>query len=37
MEIEDEETFRAGLKEDFGITPHHPNYPEMVKIWPGSR
>jgi len=37
LEIDDEETFRAGLAEDFGITPDHPKYLEMLKIWRGSR
>jgi hypothetical protein len=37
LEVEDEETFRAGLEEDFGINPDHPRYKEMLKIWRGSR
>src|ERR1017187_1179391 len=37
LEVEDEETFRAGLEEDFGIRPDHPRYKEMLKIWRGSR
>jgi hypothetical protein len=35
--VDDEETFRAGLEEDFGIGPDHPKYREMLKIWRGSR
>jgi len=37
LEVDDEETFRAGLEEDFGISPDHPRYNEMLKIWRGSR
>jgi mannose-6-phosphate isomerase class I len=37
LEVDDEETFRAGLEEDFGITPDHPKYAEMLRIWRGSR
>jgi hypothetical protein len=37
LEAEDEETFRAGLNEDFGIAPNHPKYKEMIKIWRGSQ
>jgi phosphoenolpyruvate synthase/pyruvate phosphate dikinase len=37
LEIDDEETFRAGLEEDFGIKPDHPKFREMLKIWRGSR
>jgi hypothetical protein len=37
LEVEDEETFRAGLEEDFGIKPDHPGYKEMLKIWRGPR
>jgi hypothetical protein len=37
LQLDDEETFRSGLKEDFGITPDHPKYVEMLKIWRGSR
>jgi hypothetical protein len=33
----DEETFKAGLEEDFGIKPDHPRFAEMLKIWRGSR
>ncbi len=37
LEVGDEDTFRTGLEEDFGITPDHPKYGEMLKIWRGSR
>jgi hypothetical protein len=37
LRVDDEETFRAGLAEDFGITQDHPKYSEMLKIWRGSR
>jgi hypothetical protein len=37
LEVGDEETFRAGLAQDFGITPNHPKYTEMLRIWRGSR
>jgi hypothetical protein len=37
LEVDEEETFRAGLEEDFGIKPDHPKYGEMLKIWRGSR
>lgn len=37
LEVDDEETFKLGLKEDFGITPDHPKYAEMLKIWRGAR
>jgi hypothetical protein len=37
LEVDDEETFREGLAEDFGITLDHPRYAEMLKIWRGSR
>jgi hypothetical protein len=37
LEIDDEETFKVGLEEDFGITPDHPKYDEMLKIWRGSK
>ena len=33
MESEDIETFRAGLKDDLGITEDHPNYETMLSIW----
>jgi hypothetical protein len=33
----DEETFKAGLEDDFGIKPDHPKFAEMLKIWRGSR
>jgi hypothetical protein len=37
LEVDDEVTFKVGLEEDFGITPDHPKYGEMLKIWRGSR
>ncbi len=37
LEIRDEEAFKAGLQEDFGIKPDHPKFTEMLKIWRGSR
>lgn len=37
LEAEDEETFKRGLEEDFGIRPDHAKYAEMLKIWRGSR
>jgi plasmid stabilization system protein ParE len=37
LEVDDEETFRAGLEEDFGIVPDHPRYAEMLKIWRDSQ
>jgi hypothetical protein len=37
LAVSDEETFKAGLAGDFGITPDHPKYPEMLKIWRGVR
>jgi len=33
MEIDDEETFRAGLAEEFGITPEHPRYKQIMDAW----
>jgi hypothetical protein len=33
LELDDEEAFKAGLKEDFGITPDHTGFKEMLKIW----
>jgi len=33
----EEETFKAGLQEEFGITPDHPRFGEMLKIWRASR
>jgi len=37
LQTNDEETFKKGLAEDFGINPDHPKYAEMLKIWRGSR
>ena len=37
LEVDDEETFKTGLVEDFGIRPDHPRYGEMLRIWRGSR
>jgi hypothetical protein len=37
LEVGDEETFKAGLAEDFGIKSDHPKYSEMLKIWRGAR
>jgi hypothetical protein len=37
LEVDDEETFKSGLENDFGIAPDHPKYGEMLKIWRGSR
>jgi hypothetical protein len=37
LQIRDEETFKAGLEEDFGIRPDHPKYNDMLKIWRGPR
>jgi hypothetical protein len=37
LEADDEETFQAGLEEDFGITSDHPKYREMFRIWRGAR
>ncbi len=37
LQVDDEETFKAGLEEDFGIKPDHPKYGEMIRIWRGSR
>ncbi len=37
LEIDDEETLRTGLDQDFGIRSDHPKYKEMLKIWRGSR
>jgi len=37
LEIDDEETFKQGLQEDFGIMPDHPKYQEMLKIWRGQQ
>ena len=37
LQAGDEETFVAGLKEDFGIAPEHPKFKEMLTIWRGSK
>ncbi len=37
LETDDEETFKVGLEEDFGIKPDHPKFAEMLKIWRGAR
>jgi hypothetical protein len=37
LEAGDEETFKAGLTEDFGIKPDHPKFKEMLKIWRAAR
>jgi hypothetical protein len=37
LELHDEETFKAGLEEDFEITSDHPKYDEMLKIWRASK
>jgi hypothetical protein len=33
MEISDEETFKAGLKIEFGIGPGHPKYELIMNLW----
>ena len=33
METNDEETFRKGLEQEFGITPDHPNYQGIMDVW----
>jgi hypothetical protein len=37
LHANDEETFKKGLEEDFGIKPDHAKYAEMLKIWRGSQ
>jgi hypothetical protein len=37
LEANDEETFRAKLAEDFGITPAHPKFAAMLKVWRDSQ
>ena len=33
LKIRDEETFKAALREDFGIEPGHPRYAQILNIW----
>jgi len=33
MEIDDEETFKAGLKIEFGSGPGHANYQAIMDVW----
>jgi hypothetical protein len=37
MDIDDEETFKAGLEHDFGIKPDHPKFKEILNVWRASR
>jgi hypothetical protein len=37
LEMGDEETFKAGLAEEFGIKADHQKFAEMLKIWRGAR
>ena len=37
LEAGDEETFKTGLAEDFGIKPDNPKFEEMLRIWRAAR
>jgi hypothetical protein len=37
LEVNDEETFRTRLAEDFGIGPTHPKFAAMLKVWRDSQ
>lgn len=37
LEIQDEETLRKALKEDFGIEAGHERYERILSVWRGQR
>ena len=37
LQVDDEDTFKAGLAEDFGIKSDHPRFDEMLSVWRGGR